>query len=283
VEAGIQDRRGASRESPMNPTHQSTCSGSLPRELAPGLFWLGQCNELELTDRFLHSYNSVYLVTGSEASLLVDCIAPADYEAVETQLDSLLDTGLAPLRYAMPTHPETNHSSGLGRLMERFPDAQLVGDPTDLHLNFPEYVDRLRDPGPREALDLGGRSVMWVPAIFRDLPSTRWFFDSTSRTLFAGDGLSFTHYHEAGQCGSTAEESVAGYGSLDVLAMMQLFSEAAFKWLSYVDVESLIGELEALITDLDVQMIAPAHGLPVTDVPVTMPFIYDGLRGANRS
>ena len=41
-----------------------TAANPLPRELAPGVFWLGQCMEQPWQGETLHNYNSVYLVRG---------------------------------------------------------------------------------------------------------------------------------------------------------------------------------------------------------------------------
>ena len=127
----------------------SQLHNELPRELVPGLFWLGQCALLEYQGSTLHAYNSVYVVAGEEASVVVEAAAPFDRGVVQTQIDRLLDEGLAPIKYVFTTHAETNHSSGTGDLLERFPDACLIGDPTDIHLTFPRYVDRIADRPPR--------------------------------------------------------------------------------------------------------------------------------------
>jgi flavorubredoxin len=223
----------------------------------------------------------VYLLAGEASSLLVDAGAPFDLEVLDAQLESLLGSGLPPVNYLFPTHTETNHSSGLGRLLDRFPDAVVVGDPTDLHLNFPRHADRVSDHPAGRELELGARGFIWLPAIFRDLPSTRWGFDCGSRVLFSGDGLAFTHYHMAGHCGHTAEESMAAAESLDVQSMTRLFSEAAFCWTRFVDAEAYIRALDDLVEQLDVRVIAPAHGLPITE-PRTHPCPYPG-RDPHRS
>lgn len=253
-------------------------SDQLPRELAPGLFWLGQCALIEYGGEFIHAYNSVYVVAGADASVVVEGGAPFDLDVIQTQLDQLLDDGLPPVRFLFPTHPETNHSSGVGDLLERFPYSVLIGDPTDFHLNFPQYLDRLSERAARVPIDLGGREFFWVPGIFRDLPSTRWGFDTGSRALFTGDGLAYAHYHNAGHCAHTAEESIAEADSLDVQAMMRMFAEAAFYWTRYIDIDVFIDRLDALLEELDVKIIAPTHGLPIADVAALLPELHAGLR-----
>lgn len=251
----------------------------LPRELAPGVFWLGDCLRYPYEDTFLHGYNSVYLVAGTSCSALIEAGHPRDLPELERQLESLLDAGAPPLRYLFSTHTETPHCAGLGRLLEQFPDAIAVGDVSDLHLVFPQYIDRFRSLAPGERLDLGGRELLVVEAVIRDYLSTRWVFDTATRTLFSGDGIAYSHYHEVGHCGSVAEE----VPDLSLPEMTALFSELALYWTRFVDIEPYIERLDQLLFDeLDVQILAPTHGLPVTDLPATLPAIREGLRiGSN--
>jgi len=46
-------------------------SNPLPREIASGVFWLGDCLEQQYQGRAYHSYNAAFLVCGSEASMCV--------------------------------------------------------------------------------------------------------------------------------------------------------------------------------------------------------------------
>lgn len=250
----------------------------LPREIRPGVYWLGQCTTIEHAGRLLHAYNSVFVISGETASMVIEGGAPADLDVIERQLDILLDRGIPPVKYLFPTHSETNHSSGGGRMLARFPEAVVVGDPTDFHLNFPEHEDRLDDRPPGVDLDLGGRAFTWVPGVFFDLPSTRWGIDRQTGMLFAGDGLAFTHYHQAGHCGHTAEESIDTTDGLAVTEMTRMFSEAAFYWSRFVDTEAYITRLRELITEYDIQIIGPTHGLPITDMNTTVRYVEDGMR-----
>jgi hypothetical protein len=74
------------------------------------------------------------------------------------------------------------------------------------------------------SLDLGGTRLEMTEAVFRDLITTRWAFDTSRKALFAGDGFSYRHYHEDGHCGRIAEEAE----SIDVADQVALFAMAAF-------------------------------------------------------
>lgn len=252
----------------------------LPRQLAPGLFWLGDCQQAPYKGTFLHGYNSCYLLSGTDASIIVEGGLAKDLDEIERQLDVLVARGVPEVRHVFVTHAEPPHSSGIGRFLDRFPAARLSGDLRDLHLVFPQFADRFSTLGVGDEIDLGGTSLRMVDAVLRDLPATLWGFDTARRVLFPGDGFAYMHHHEAGQCGRVAEE----VPELPLGEMSALFADIALYWTRFSDIEPYIRRLEKMISeDLDVALIAPTHGLPIIDVPGTAPLVYEGLRMGSKS
>lgn len=249
----------------------------LPREIASGVFWLGQCMEQPWRGSVLHNYNLVYLVRGERCSILIEAGHPQDLPTIEAQLEGLLAAGGAPLRYLFPTHQETPHSSGIARVLARHPEVEVCGDVRDYHLFFPEHADRLQPMGPGERIDLGGRSILVQAPVVWDLPSTLWAFEESERVLFPGDGFAYAHYHEAGMCGRLAEEAE----DLEVAEMTGLFAELALYWTRFTDMGPYADRLAELIRRLDVSLIAPTHGLPIAAPELTVPAVLDGLRAGN--
>jgi flavorubredoxin len=247
----------------------------LPRELAPGLFWLGACLEIPYEGTTLHTYDSLYLLRGEHSSLLVEAGLPNDHRVVARQLDQLLASG-PELRHIWTTHQETPHAGGVGRLLARYPQANLRGNVQDYHLFFPQYEERFVPLEPGEAIDLGGTEFVAVEAVIRDLLTTQWGYDTRRRALFPGDGFAYAHHHGAGQCGSTAEEVSA----LDISEMAGLFSDQSLTWARYTDMEPYVARLERLVDELSVEVVGPTHGLPITDVDAVLPRIIAGLRSS---
>lgn len=248
----------------------------LPRELAEGVHWIGRCNALATIDgRQLHSYNSAYLIVGDRFSAVVDTGMPGQV-AFGEQLDALLVQHAAPpLRYFLSTHAEIAHVGGLAALMARFPDLVAIGDVSDLHLVWPELEDRFQFAAPGERFDLGGTEIVVTESVFRDLPWSRWFFDTRSATLFTADGFAVAHYHAEDACGCFAEDVHA----LDVEGGLPQFAEAAFPWTRFVEIGPFAKRLEELVVDeLEVKFIAPAHGLPLRDPKGTLPRVRVGLQ-----
>ena len=245
----------------------------LPREVSPGVFWLGECLEQRERGKIYHSYNAAFLLIGETASMLCETGHPKDFPAIERQMAEILARGAPPLKYLFLTHQETPHSGGLGRVLDRYPDLTIHGEMSDYHLAFPEHADRLHWMKMGDSLDLGGTKFIAVESIIRDLRTTLWGFLTKGRVLFPGDGFAYSHYHEDGHCGLVAEEAT----TLDLQDTSAVFAERALFWTKFVDMSIYTKELDRLIEELDVKTICPAHGLPVTDVAVTVPKVKEGL------
>ena len=246
----------------------------LPRPLAPGVVWFAVCTAVEHEEIVVHSYHSMYLLSGSEASLLVDTGNPKDWVAVERQLRALLAQGRPPLRYIVPTHSELPHAGNLGRLLHAFPDAVAVGDVRDLHLLFPRFADRLRTVRAGESLDLGGgRTYQFVNAENRDLCTTLWGYDAGEQVLFTADGFAYMHHHLAEECGRVAEEMP----DLPLGEFSAVFNSYALYWTKFTDIRPHLARLEALLARYPTRLIAPAHGAPIGDPDLTVPRVKQGL------
>ena len=252
----------------------------LPREIAPGIFWLGECLEQRSRGRVYHSYNAAYLVVGEHASLLVETGHPKDFLVIDHQIKGILSQpGRAPLRHLFLTHEETPHSGGLGRILRTWPDVTVHGDVSDYHLAFPEFESRLHWMREGDRLDLGGREFIAVEPVIRDLRPTWWGFDTGAGALFPGDGFAYSHYHEDGHCGLMAEEAE----TLDLDDVSAVFAEKALFWTKFVDMEPYIERLSAQLKALNVRVVAPTHGLPIANVTATVPLVMEGLRYGSRT
>ena len=262
------------------PRKPTPTGASLPRELAPGVFWVADCLEILFEERVVHAYHSAYLVAGEHTSLLVDTGHLKDWPEIERQLDVLTAGGAPEVRYIFPTHAEMPHSASLGRLLKKYPNAVVVGDIRDYHLIFPEYVDRFVAMGVGEEIDLGGTRFRLLDAIVRDLVSSIWGYDTRSRTLFPGDGFAYMHHHAAGECGKLAEQ----IPDLEVAEFTAAFAENALYWSRFTDLEPHIRRLEELLDgEYPVDVIAPGHGCPILDPAQTVPKVKQGLRLAAAS
>lgn len=246
----------------------------MPREIAPGVWWLGDCLEQHFKGKIYHGYNAAFMVVGSKASILIDTGHPKDFPVIEQHMDKILRANPgSPLTHLFLTHQETPHSGGLGRVLARWPGLHVCGDMSDYHLAFPQYADRMHFMREGDEVDLGDRKFVAVEPVIRDLRTSWWGFDTKTRSLFPGDGFAYSHYHWDGHCGMIAEEAA----TLDLPDVCAVFQERALFWTTFVDMDRYVERLEWLMDKLDVQVVAPSHGLPVTDLARTYPLIREGL------
>ena len=70
----------------------------MPREIAPGVFWIGDCLLQRHKGKVYHGYNAAFLVCGDNASILVETGHPKDFPVIERHLNELFAQGVAPLR-----------------------------------------------------------------------------------------------------------------------------------------------------------------------------------------
>ena len=89
----------------------------MPREIAPGVFWIGDCLAQRHKGKIYHGYNAAFLIAGESASCLVETGHPKDFPVIERHINELFARGVAPLKYLFVTHQETPHCGGLGRIL----------------------------------------------------------------------------------------------------------------------------------------------------------------------
>lgn len=249
-----------------------------PRAIADGVQWLGGCSAIALDETrpdIRHSQCNCYLITGSQATMLVDTGHPAFWGGYREALYKALDG--RPLDYVMPTHSEIPHAGSLTLLHREWPGLTVVGNTQDYHLFHPAvpasaYQPMMRDG--EQTIDLGDRRVMVMSALFKDLGNTVWAFDDGARVLFPADAFAYLHWHSEDACGLTLEE-------LDVPPEPENF-QFIISGVQYRDMNAKVDAFAALMERLDVRVLAPAHGTVMTDLHRADWFL-DALRAGRSS
>jgi hypothetical protein len=262
-----------------------------PREIAPGIWWLGGCNA---TDAFggglVHVHVSPYLIVGESSTLLVDAGLPAHWGQLAKRLDEVL--GDRPLDWCVPTHYEVAHAGNLRRILERYPDLKVAGDIRDYHLMFPNLMDRFGAMSAGSKVDLGGGyEFVSLPAPIKDLPSTIWGYESSQRVLFPADAFSFAHhppldggdaeedesaiaYHLPGECAKLSSELEVA-PSVDQAAFL---TKSALYWTQYTPVEPFFAEVFRLLEQYPARILAPTHGNVIDDLAGILPTVLEAHR-----
>jgi len=237
----------------------------LPREVTPGLHWLGGCSDSagwpgreHLPS--VHEPISVYLFVGSERTVLID----PGHAALWYSLEGQIETALAgrPLDYIFPTHPEIPHSGNLGRLCREYPDAKVIGDTRDYWLFYPE-IDRSRyvPLAHGESVSLGDSDFVALEPIWRDLTASMWGYETGGRILFPADGLGVLHPHSLDACGLLPDE----LPGVDQADPGWLALRGPFHWMEFRDPKPGCAAFRSLLEAYPVSTVCSAHGAPITD------------------
>ncbi|HEY1777114.1 MAG TPA: MBL fold metallo-hydrolase [Solirubrobacteraceae bacterium] len=251
------------------------------RQIADGIWWIPACQQVLLEGKFVHIHNAPYLVMGRDKTLLWDTSPGLNWSGTERELDALL--GDRPIDYLVPSHPEGPHCGNLQRLLSKYPDATVLGDVRDYHLYFPTQVNRFVPYPPRKELSLGGaQTIIFLPAIVKDLPSSQWAYAPDQRVLFTADAFAYSHMpslegddrpaHAPGQCGLTATELDALPSPEQVLWI----TRAALYWAHFRELAPYRTAFERLLRAYPADIIAPAHGAVIDDMSF-VPAIWDAL------
>src|SRR5215467_4944581 len=92
--AGMLDKRRS--HSDPNGMLDVPVAQRMPREIAPGVFWIGDCLAQRHKGKVYHGYNAAFLVAGDTASCLVETGHPKDFPVIERHLAELFARGVAP-------------------------------------------------------------------------------------------------------------------------------------------------------------------------------------------
>jgi len=222
----------------------------LSRMLKPGVHWVGAIDwDRRLFDELIPTpdgttYNA-YLVQGAEKTALIDSVDPGFAGVLLERLGTL---GVRRLDYLVSNHAEQDHSGALPRLIERFPEAQVVATPkgqsllTEL-LELP--ADRFLPVEDGATLPLGGKTLH-----FLHFPWVHW--PETMLTWLPEDGMLFSCDLFGGHL--AAPDTAPAGDSITLGAAKRYFAELMMA--HRASLQSNLPRVEAL----PLEMICPSHG-----------------------
>ena len=190
------------------------------------------------------SYNS-YLVVGSEKTAIIDTMYPPKSDEYLKNLD---ENGITKVDYLIANHGEQDHSGTLPKLIEKYPDAKVVTNPTCKNnlmemLFIPE--DRIMTIKNEEELSLGDKTLKFIFA-----PNVHW--PDTMFTLIKEDNL---------LC--TCDFLGAHYTFDDVFAVpSEELEKSAKRYYAEIMMpfRVMCKKYTKMIKDMNVDMILPSHG-----------------------
>lgn len=220
-------------------------------EIREGVFWTGA---IDWNLRVFHGYSTpagttynAYLLR-DELPTLVDTVKRDGFGEMLGRIREVIDP--REIRYIISNHTEMDHSGAIGRLLECCPEAEVVCSSKGAEeLRRHHKRDwRFRVVGSGDTLDIGARRLRFLPIPMVHWPESMVTYSEHDRTLFPNDAFG-QHFasHER-----FADEVPAGI--VDAQAA-KYYGNIVLPYGSQV-----VKALEA-VGGLDVDMIAPSHGL----------------------
>ena len=180
------------------------------------------------------------------------------------------------LDYLVVSHPDIPHAGNTMAILEEYPEATLVapgyGNDHELY-----RLDDSIKVTEGDTIDLGKRIVEFHQAIFPDAPVSVWMSEKSSDTLFTVDWMGFPHLDK---------EALSFVHELDnpfkTDRLVEFHGRVLF-WYQDVDINKTNAEIEHLIEKFDPSIIAPAHGLVITEnAPEYMKLMKDVTRAIDK-
>ncbi len=186
------------------------------------------------------SYNSY--VIKDEKTAILDTVDPRAGEAWLSNLEEVLE-GQEP-DYLVVSHLEPDHAGNIGKLAEKYPHMQLVGNPKTFAMlpQFFEFdlTERCITVKEGDTLSLGAHTLTFVMAPMVHWPEVMVAYESKEKILFSADG----------------------FGKFGALDAKEDWADEARRY--YINIVGKYGaQVQALLKKaaaLDIAMICPLHG-----------------------
>ena len=244
-----------------------------PIQVKPGIHWIGVNDRT--TDLFEGlwpitsegvSYNS-YLVQSDKVAL-VDLAKAAQEGSFFDQLAQLVDP--TELDYVVMNHMEPDHTGSLRALQHLAPRAEFVVSPKAKAMLDAYYgiTDRVRVVEDGESISLGQHTLQFHHTPFVHWPETMVTYEASQRVLFSCDAF-------------------GGYGALrgtisdDQCTDPAFYEREALRY--YVNIVAKYSRPTLMAIEklggLNIDVIAPSHGLVWRDDPLRIVELYRSWAG----
>ncbi|WP_026487016.1 FprA family A-type flavoprotein [Caldanaerobius polysaccharolyticus] len=222
-------------------------------EVKKGIYWVGVMDKDLLVFDIVFPLNSgttynSYLVKGEKIAL-IDTVKEPFFDEFYEKITSLVDPGK--IDYIILNHTEPDHSGAFPRLLERVPEATVVG--TRAAIKFAsgianrEFKSMVVNQG--DTIDLGGKTLEFIMAPFLHWPDTMFTYLKEDKVLFTCDAFG-AHYCPEDKEGSMFNDTAGEY-----------FNEFKYYYNSIMaPFKPKVLEAVDRIKGLDVEIIAPSHG-----------------------
>jgi flavorubredoxin len=228
---------------------------------------------------------NVYVLLSNERAIVVDTGPRILYPALLEQIRALQgDRELA----VMVTRNDPEAMGGVGSLLSELAPVAFYyygggsilewvwDDREDLGASG-DLFDRVPVESPSEIPVAGDRSLLVLRPPLAVL-NTVWAYDPASRTLFTSDGLGYLPAGGGpGPDASLPDESLTDdRGDVDAVRA-RAFVNARFDWIERINSTRLADELRELVGPLNIENLAPSHGVIVRGAPAVNRYLQTVL------
>lgn len=221
-------------------------------EIAPDVYWVGG---VDWNERNFHGYTTergttynAYLILDEKIALIDTCKAPFADDLL-ARIADVVDP--ASIDYVIANHGEPDHSGALPAVMAAAPHAKLVcGAPQGVSVLTAHYGDGFDFLPVKtgDTLSLGTRTLSFVQTPLVHWPDNMVTYSAADRILFSNDAF--------GQHLATSKRFDDEVGLPEVMAQAQKY---------YANIVmpygKQVGKALAALEGLDIDLIAPAHGV----------------------
>lgn len=200
------------------------------------------------------TYNS-YLVKGEKIAL-IDTVKETFFDEFFEKITSVVEP--VKIDYIIINHTEPDHSGALGKLLEKVPDAVVVGSRSAIQfakaITNKEFKWQVVKDG--DILNLGGKTLKFIMAPFLHWPDTIFTYLEEDKILFTCDAFG-AHYCPEDEEGKMFNDVVGDYSDEFKYYYDSIMSPFKPKVLEAIN----------KIKELDVDIIAPSHGPVLRENP----------------
>lgn len=239
-------------------------------EIAAGVHWIGvNDNDTALFEGLWPiseegvAYNA-YLVEGEKVAVIDTVKALKAGEFIDKIQEVIGDK---PVDYLIVNHMEPDHSSSLAEMVRLYPQMKIVGNKKTFPImkNFYNIDENLMEVGEGDTLDLGGRELAFYMTPMVHWPESMVTYDKKAGVLFSMD--IFGSFRRTVGSIYDGDHDMAEY-EMDTL---RYYACIVGK------VSTMAQKALQKLAPLDIQIIAPSHGLVYKDDPGYILDFYDRM------
>lgn len=221
-------------------------------EIKPDIYWVGV---IEWNERYIHGFtmpqgstNNAFLIMDESITLIDTCTPGFEGELLERIAD-VVDP--ARINYIVSNHSEKDHAGSLAKVLAAAPQAKVVtSDPKGLAI-LKTYLGEEREFVPvrsGDTLSIGKRTLQFIHTPMVHWPDNMVTYSAVDKVLFSNDAF--------GQFLATSHRFD------DEVDACALFANAKKYFANIImPFARQTAKAVAAVRELDLELIAPAHGL----------------------